>query len=84
MAEVLFKEALSKRGLSDDWIVASAATWGPSGHPTTIEARTVAAEHDLDLENHGSGFRLIKFFLNQPNPAVDLLVIDFECGNHLG
>jgi protein-tyrosine phosphatase len=54
MAEVLFKEALSKRGLSDDWVVASAATWGPSGHPTTIEARTIAAEHDLDLENHGS------------------------------
>ena len=54
MAEALFKETLSKRGLSDDWVATSAAAWGSAGQPTTLEAQQVAVEHGLDLENHRS------------------------------
>ena len=54
MAEALFVRELSKRELSDDWEVQSAATWGSAGQRATQLARDVAAANGLDLDPHRS------------------------------
>ena len=54
MAEVLFKQMLSEKKNPDGWTVESAAAWGSSGEPATENARQVAADHGLDLDQHRS------------------------------
>lgn len=53
MAEFLLKDIVQKRGIADDFYIASAATsteeiWGGKGNPVYPPARKKLAEHGID------------------------------------
>ena len=52
MAEVLLRQALEARGLSDQVSVASAGTGAWDGAPASEGAYLIGLEHDLDLSAH--------------------------------
>jgi protein-tyrosine phosphatase len=54
MAEVLFKNYLRQKGITDAWRVESAGVWAMAGAPATALAREVMGDRGLDLTFHRS------------------------------
>jgi len=52
LAEVLFKELVRRRGVTEAWQIGSAGVWALQGSPAAMAAMRAAAARGLDLSAH--------------------------------
>jgi len=54
MAEALFNQIVTEKGLADQYEARSAATWGRDGFPAASEGIEVMSERGIDMRSHRS------------------------------